>query len=855
VRTRRVPTLTVFGIRPSALLDLYRWRLSEHRVQELLACVGVATGVALMFGVLVASTSITSSASEFLHAVTGRATLEVAARSSNGFDEHVAHEFTVLPGVQVAARILRQDVTIVGPKGRELVQILGVTPALTLLEGSATRNYDIGTELASGGVGLPSSVASSIGARASQRVTLLTNGEAHRAIVHAVLGSQAIGAVADSPVVVSLLSVAQALSGAPGRVTQIFIKPERGRMKAVERELRDRADGRLDIEPADHELALLNQASVPTRQSTTLFAAISAMVGFLLALNAMLLTVPARRRFVAELRTQGFGPEQVLVILGSQALVLGAVSSLLGVAAGVVLSHTLFHAVPSYLTFAFPIGTQRFIKPEEVGLAILAGLLAASLASVPAMLDLLPRRPIDAAFRGHGEAGHSIGTLTTATTAAVGVALVTLVSVVIVAVPRLTLIGAVLLAIAAICLVPMAFTAIGTLLAPLSERLHGSMLALAVVELRATATRSIALASVAALAVYGSVAIQSARHDLSGGLRSAISQYLATADVWVTTGANVFTTDSFLADGALARVARSPGVLSARIYQGSLLDYGSRRLWIRARPAGDSQMLQSSQMVEGDFATATTELRNGGWAAISQALANEHHVKVGDPFELPTPSGELRLRVAALTTNTGWPSGAVTINTSDYRRAWMTADPSAIEVNLQAGVSPAQGARIVRGAIGDNPALSVQTRRQREAQFRANARQALRTLGQISTLLLLVAALSIALALSAAIWQRRDRLASLKSQGFDAYQLWRSVLLESAIVLCIGCVDGAMLGVYGHALEDRWLRLQTGFPAPFTLDPAQILITLAILLGAALLVVAIPGMSAARIAARAGFQE
>ncbi len=824
-------------------------------MQEVLASVGIATGVALMFGVLVANTSITSSASSFLHAVTGKASLEVTARSSNGFDEHTAHEFTTLPGVKVAARILREDMTIVGPKGRELVQIFGVTPALTLLEGSATRNYDIGTELASGGVGLPSSVASNIGANASEPVTLLTNGEAHQAVVHAVLGSQSIGAVAESPVVVALLSVAQQIIHEPGRVTQMFIEPAPGRKLALEREMRSLAAGRLNIEPADHELALLNEASVPTRQSTTLFAAISAMVGFLLALNAMLLTVPARRRFVAELRTQGFGPAQVLVILASQALILGAVSGLAGIAAGIALSHTLFRAVPSYLTFAFPIGAQRFIHLSDVLLAAGAGLLAALLASTPAMLDVLPHRPVDAVLRGHGEAGHAISRRTMLATGLIGVSLLALVSIGVVLVPSFTLLGAVLLALASVCLVAPAFAATGALLAPLSERMHGSMLALAVVELRATATRSVALASVAALAVYGSIAIQSARQDLTTGLQSAITQYLATADVWVTTGANVFTTDSFRDNGALARVTHAPGVSSARIYQGSLLDDGSRRLWIRARPAHDSQMLQSSQVVEGSFAAATQHIREGGWAAVSAAFAKEHRVKVGDVVELPTPSGELRLHVAALTTNTGWPSGAITLNQSDYRRAWLTDDPSAIEVNLRAGVSPQNGARSVRGAIGNNAALSVQTRAQRETQFRANAQQALRTLGQISTLLLLVAALSIALALSTAIWQRRDRLASLKSQGFDARQLWRSVLLESTIVIAIGCVDGALLGVFGHALEDRWLRFQTGFPAPFALDPAEIFGTLALLVGVALLIVTIPGIAAARISARASFQE
>ena len=104
----------------------------------------------------------------------------------------------------------------------------------------------------------------------------------------------------------------------------------------------------------------------PNDQSTALFAAISAMVGVLLALNAMLLTIPERRRFVAELSMQGFDPRQVLLILAFEALLLGTVASLLGLALGDVLSRTLFDQVPAYLAFAFPIGTQRIVTTSVV---------------------------------------------------------------------------------------------------------------------------------------------------------------------------------------------------------------------------------------------------------------------------------------------------------------------------------------------------------------------------------------------------------------------------------------------------------------------------------------------------------
>jgi putative ABC transport system permease protein len=141
------------------------------------------------------------------------------------------------------------------------------------------------------------------------------------------------------------------------------------------------------------------------------------------------------------------------------------------------------------------------------------------------------------------------------------------------------------------------------------------------------------------------------------------------------------------------------------------------------------------------------------------------------------------------------------------------------------------------------------------AEVKAIGRQGLSVIGDISKLLLLISALALAVALSTAIYQRRGRLASLKAQGFDRLQLWRGVLLESAVVLGIGCLDGAILGLYGHALADRYLRVNTGFAASFSLGAAQIILTLLIVGGASLAVVAIPGYSAAGVAPELSFQE
>ena len=152
-------------------------------------------------------------------------------------------------------------------------------------------------------------------------------------------------------------------------------------------------------------------------------------------------------------------------------------------------------------------------------------------------------------------------------------------------------------------------------------------------------------------------------------------------------------------------------------------------------------------------------------------------------------------------------------------------------------------------------------RRPARADARASARpastrpraQGLARLGQISALLLIAAVLAMAAAMGAAIWQRRASLAALRIQSFSPRQLWRVLLLETGVVLGAGCLTGALVGVYGQVVIDRYLRLVTGFPVAIGARPAgRRSRSSALVVVAALAVVAIPGWFAARVPAAAG---
>jgi putative ABC transport system permease protein len=847
---------SIAGVRVSMLGHLYRVRLRSHAVQELLAGSGIAVGVALVLGVLVANASLTGSAAELVDQLVGSARLQLVARSQDGFEQRLASTAGRLAGVRVAAPILRENVAVVGPRGRrESVQLLGVSAATARLGGIGTRELDLGGFRFAGGLILPEGVANAVGAAPGARITVLAFGVAHTILVTAVLKSSLFGVLASSPVAVTLLKRAQRLTGLGERVTQVLIEPRRGADHRVAGELRTLAAGEVSVTAADAELDLLAQAVKPNDQSTSLFAAISVMVGFLLALNAMLLTVPERRRFVADLRLQGYDWRQIVVLLTFQAAVLGVAASAAGVVLGDALSHVFLHRIPEYLTTAFPIGTQDTLHLDAILIAVGCGVLAALLASLTPALDLRPSRPTDAVFRDRSGRGEALARATPAKLSVIGAALLAAITAAVLLAPGLTIVGGMALAVAALFAIPSLFAGIGQVLSWIGERVPSSSLIVVVSELRAVTTRTVALAGIAALAVYGSVAIGGARADLIHGLDSSFSEYLGTAELWVTTGGNDLTTNSFRAEGSIQALASTPGVASVRVYQGGYLDVGSRRMWVIARPAADSIMIPASQLLRGNLARATQLVRDGGWATVSAAFAEEHRLGVGSAFALPVPAGTAHLRVAAITTNLGWSPGAIILNTSEYRRYWKTSEPSALEVNLEPGVDQAAGKRAVAHALAGRPGLGVQTLDERRRQYDANAQQGLSALSEISSLLLIAAALAVAAALSASVWQRRPRLASLKIQGYDTAQLWRALLLESAIVLGIGCVIGALAGVYGHALASRWLRLETGFPAPFQVGAGRVLLTLALLAAIALAVIALPGLAAARAPARESLQE
>jgi putative ABC transport system permease protein len=850
-------------MRLRTLIWFYGRRLRVHWMQELLAGAGIAVGVALVFAVQVANTSITGSARQMLQTIAGDATLQIAARDSDGFDAAVANRVRSLDGVAEAAPILEQRATIVHGTRRVPVDLVGVDEHLTGLGGTAARSFLLGALLGKDGILLPTTIASRLGLPTTiqvdtpPRVAIDVRGRRSQMPVRAVVGEQDIGPLANALIAVGYLPQVQALAALPDRVTRVIVHTAAGREGQVRRELNELAGARLTTAPVDSEVSALEQAVAPNDQATGLFAAISVLVGLLLAFNAMLLTLPERRRALAELRVQGYRTGQIVQLVGFQAVMLGGIASTVGLGFGDLLSRVAVDEPPSYLSFAFPLGTHRVVPLTSLLVPWVGGLLVTCLVAAGALLDLLNPHPTGATRSADGEPGNALSPRAGVLLAAAGLAIVAVTSLVIALAPSTTLVGLLGITVATVLLVPFTFRLVLALLDAPARRLRMNSLVLALRALRSTSIRSLALAATGAVAIFGSITIEGAHRDLVNGLDQNFADYLSSGDLWATTGGdeNSLTTQSFPVGSALRRFRALPEVTHARLYYGSMLDIEGRRAWIIGRPAADRAMIPPSQLEDGNLATATELLRQGGWAAVSRVLADDLGTGVDGRITLPTPSGMRTYRIAATLTNLGWGPGAVIINARDYRRAWQTRDPSAIEMNIKPGADPSVVARQAQAALGPNDALRVQTYEQRLHQFETLARQGLVRLTQISVLLLIAAALAMAAAMGASIWQRRIPLARMRIDGFGPRQLWTTLMIEAAVVLAIGCALGASIGTYGHLLGGRWLTMTTGFPAPFEIGAFTILATCALVGTGALLATTIPGAFAANTSPRVGLQE
>ena len=325
------------------LLNLRRIR--RQPLRAVLAVVAVTAGVSLAVSVVVLTTSISRSITDFGRRLGGPAPLRVVGAASRaGLDEAVLGKVETTPGVGAAVPVV-QAVTFAQGRHHEFpVLVLGVDCRMEVLVGpfgcvpdriAAARDTD------------PPIVAPSLARRLGP--TGVVRNDLGSSAVKDAPTAVALDRVNAGAVVVYPLPVAQRLFGRAHRLDAIYVRPAPGvRVDELRPRLTaavGRWNGVLGASDPPPGIDLASGIFVPI---FSLMSLLALGVGGVLVYNVLSLSLEERRRDLAVVGALGAPGATVVGGALVEAGLLGLVGGVLGIPGGVALAHPLSHALSEF---------------------------------------------------------------------------------------------------------------------------------------------------------------------------------------------------------------------------------------------------------------------------------------------------------------------------------------------------------------------------------------------------------------------------------------------------------------------------------------------------------------------------
>ncbi len=802
--------------------------LRAHPLRAGLSTLGVALGVAVLFAGMATNAGIDASVQGTVSELVGRSDLRVTAFGENGLSEGTVATIAATPGVAIAAPALERRTYLTQPFDASEsavlpppVTVLGVDPALdprlhdvVLVAGVALDDPAARTALIS------ERLATDDGLTLGSAVTMQGLGDS--------VAFRVVGIIAgDGPVdgdsgrtVIVPLRPAQAVFGGTS-VSRVDIGLADGvSAGAVETALVERltAEPYLLATPADLA-ATLRASTTDFAVTTALIAAIALFAGAFLIFNTLSMTVAERIREVGLLRAAGATRRQVMSFMFSQAVVLGSLGSLLGLALGVVLAT----AIVAVMGTVGSVAVDRPVVPVgSVLLAMLVGIGVTLAAAIEPARRASRIQPVEA-LRAHLDPGPVRSARLR--WLAVVFAVVALVGVVIL--PRaagraaiaqgLTVYAALLVATLLIpFLLPMMARVAGVpfaLVMRVEERLARS----AVVRDRSRTTLTLGALTIglAMIVALGGVS-QNARAAAADWIDGVIPGDL------VLTSIRPVAADEGIADDLMSAV---PGI--ARVSPIGMFDVavGGSRVDAAAVAGSDLDADGRLTFTSGDRGAALAALDAGGATIVPAGLAERFGLAVGDVVPVPTVSGTvLGLRVVGIVERSipGRAGESMLVGWSDATTRLGVAGADAFAVRF----TPEGLGSVSNGDLAATAtalALEVVTLDQIDGAIDATLGHIFGVFDALAVVAVLIAALGIVNTLTINVIERVREIGILRAAGMTRRQVWRSVVVEAGVLGLAGAILGVVLGLavggmmvvlaggrldlgVGHALGDHRFR-------------------------------------------------
>ena len=785
--------------------------LAHRKGRSVLTGAGIVLGVAILFGVLVSNATTQKGADNLIESITGRS--DVVAAPVGAFDAN-------LPPGTVDKLRKRQGVRdVVGgygfgtaladypsksdPEEPTRINVGGIIPN----EAKKIRDFPI----ASGRFARPNAdeiaiskkLADDTGLEIGEPLEIRGRKQFRDLLIVGVLDTQEVGGFDEaSSSAYTSVETARRIQGDPsGTYTGAAIVLAEGVDPDKWIDANRTAVPGVRLQNSDTLAAGFKEFLTVFGTFLTFFAAITLFVGSFLIYLTLSMAVIERTRMYGTLRALGATPKQVRRVVMREALALGGVSIVLGLAVGLVLALGLLALI------------GRLFQIDLPGLQVTAGAIITSIAVgslVTAFSALIPARragrlaPVEA-MKGDYARETRLGRMWMV--GAVLLVLSVLLFITWDSPAASSLVIGILLG--AVLLVPLLLRPVASLLGRLTNRIARGVGEVAVLHLAKERSRS---AYTLAL-VMVVLAMLFATGGLFLSVRSGLDQIVDRQF-----GADLGVQPQVPDDGSLQRKLAAQKeverVTPIRFGIATLLDKRGKRdeVFVRTVEPDSYFDVTSFFWKEGNDGDARRALLRGGSVLVGSEVASRLKVGIGDTITIETAKGNQRFRIAALYIGAAGPP-EMTMGISDARRHLSASRPLGYQIKVREGADPADVGRDLKQTL---PTYQLGT--QTPAEVKEEVRSQILTYFQIIYAILLIAAivglLGLANTLAMSVLQRFREIGILRAIGVTRSQAWRMVLVESTTMGLTAFVLSIPLGFLLAYLVIRGTSEGFGFTIP-----------------------------------------
>jgi putative ABC transport system permease protein len=785
--------------------------LLARKVRLILTALAVVLGVGAMAGTYVLTDTITSAFNDLVEV--GTSPLDVLVRSKNAFTaqttggpeerkpipESLLGSVREVPGVAKAVGDVAGYAQIVDPATGKVIGTMGPPTAASswndlngfvLRAGSPPKGPDQ--------VVLDASTAESHNIRVGDRVRILFQGSPGKFEVVGIAGYGSAGSMFGATWALFDLPTAQHVLGRRGQLDVISVIAQEG---VSGRELQARIAGILPkgIEAVTATTVLseykeqIGQGVGFIRTMLLVFAFIALFVGAFIIFNTFVIIVAQRTRELALLRVLGASRRQVMTSVVVEALIVGVVSSTIGVLFGIGIAIALKAFLPS-MGLDIPASAGTVIMARTFVVSIIAGTVVTLVAAILPARRAARVAPVAALREAQDLPGRSLRfrLMSGAIVLVAGVAAL--------------LYGLFAMPSNALRFVGfgVAFTFIGVaMLAPLFARPVAAMIGLpmraagisgklgrenSMRNPRRTAATASALMIGLGLVVFVAVFVASAKASMDSMLAKTLK-----ADFILTSP-----TLGGFSTTAAEEARKVPGVSAVLGLREGQARVGGELTFVDGVDPETLPAVADVGIVEG----SSSDLALPDTVLVFDDVADEHGWTLGDRIEVEFPAtGKMDLRIVGIFSNQGL-IGAYGVSLATFEANVAQQLDVEVLVKVEGGADVGAVRSSLEEALRRYPNVEVQDQAAFREMYSGFLDQMLNMLTALLMLAVIIAVFGVVNTLSLSIYERTRELGLLRAVGLTRRQTRAMIGWEAVIISVMGAMLGIVIGIaFGWALQ------------------------------------------------------